>query len=225
MSSKRFEIVLHPDQGKHPGCVVAREVFVPDGAEARDPDMPLAWLDEQFAETRLLGRGVEPRLAGLLKSIQETAAIKAVQEFTVSSKLFQVLAGGVGTGKTIAAAHVVAKWPESARLVKSTDLAKHGMYGETNVEFWDALAGTNLLVIDDLGTEPRDEKGYSVGLFTDLMDRRYDKERKTIITTNLGADRFKEIYCGGEGGRLLDRMRERGRFVNISGQSMRRPTA
>ena len=58
--------------------------------------------------------------------------------------------------------------------------------------------------------------------FEDLMNKRYNAMRKTILTTNLTAEAFKARYCQGSGGgRLGDRLRECGEWVALTGDSLR----
>lgn len=217
--SKRYRLVTRPD-----GSTVAEEYTSLDPLPEIDETQPLGWLDRQREEFRLQARGVPARLAVVLRSPGSTPAMTAIETFFDDpKKLILVLAGGVGTGKTVAAAAAVANYSQSALMIKATDLSAHGMYGQDNQEFWDTCQAKALLAIDDLGTEPRDEKGYAAALFETLMDRRYDAAKRTIITTNITADQFKATYCGGPTGRLYDRIREVGSFVRVAGDSMRKP--
>ncbi len=195
-------------------------------AAQREHERVVSYFAEQAArealrqrEAALTERGVPRRLWRTLEAPNETPALTAIKAFVdpENAKTFLVLAGGIGTGKTAAAS-----WPlleRHGKLVKAIELTRHGVY---DTEFWDALRGAGLLVVDDLGTEPRDEKGWAASNFDALLDHRYDWQLKTILTTNLTADRFKEAYCSGSGTRALDRLRKAGTFVAIPGDSMRR---
>lgn len=213
---------------------------------------------KQRREERLQARrttlGIPQRVWPLLDRPEETAALQAAREFLTSKKTILILAGGVGTGKTVASAVVcdpavsirlgdMDDFRESfvdpvtgnvrfvgddrprpavveGRMVKALDLARAGMFGEES-EIWDVCRVDKLLAIDDLGTEPKDAKGYYLASLFALLDHRYDWVRKTILTTNLSLEDFKATYCVGPGLRFLDRMREAGEFVNIAGKSMR----
>lgn len=166
-------------------------------------------------------KSLPERLRSVATAPEETKALSETKEFLNSASTILVLAGGVGTGKTIAAAWAIVE-SRGGKYVKAIELSQHGLYGEENQGFWDDLRATPLLVIDDLGTEPRDEKGFAAANFDALMDHRYDHCRKTILTTNLTDETFKQVYCTGFGVRLLDRIREVGHFVRVPGQSMRR---
>ena len=77
------------------------------------------------------------------------------------------------------------------------------------------------LVIDDLGVEYLDAKGYTQKRFDEILDERYSNFRKTLITTNLNARDFRDRY----GTRIFDRIREGlssgGAFVEIGEKSYR----
>jgi hypothetical protein len=149
-----------------------------------------------------------------------TTALQAVGPFlsAIDKALIMILAGGTGTGKTVAASWGVAF--HSGRMVKALDIIKAGLFDQpAGSEEW---GRARLLVIDDLGMEPIDPKGYGYAAIYDLMDRRYDANRKTLITTNLTQAEFRERYGTGTGARLWDRVREVGRWVDIGGVSLRK---
>jgi DNA replication protein DnaC len=98
--------------------------------------------------------------------------------------------------------------------VKAVDLIRAGMF-PADPDFWPTLERARLLAIDDLGLEPLDARDYALACVVDLIDRRYDGTRKTIITTNLGTEAFRERYCVGPGVRMLRRIREVGRFIVV----------
>lgn len=68
------------------------------------------------------------------------------------------------------------------------------------------LAGTDMLGIDDLGTEPREVNDYG-NVFTpviDLLTRRYEEQLFTVITTNLTPQQIRAYYDV----RVADRLNE-----------------
>jgi DNA replication protein DnaC len=175
--------------------------------------------DRRAHEKRREGAGIPRRLWRLLDGTEpllDTEAMAAVRAFLGSGKTFLVLAGGVGPGKTVAAAWAVEQ--RRGRMVKAIDLTRLGTYDE---ERWDELRSCPLLAIDDLGTEPRDEKGWAAANFEALLDHRYDWQAPTVLTTNLPFDAFKARYLTADGGRLRDRFMECGEFVEISEGSRR----
>ena len=171
-------------------------------------------------------RALDIVLAG---GLQETPARAAVRDATDIC----VLGGGPGTTKTCAAVcwcreHIVA--PANWR---STDVGQPYFVGM--LPLWisagqlarldhfdqkaiDRVAKAQRLVIDDLGAEYADAKGFFNSLLDELIDARYSGKRPTVVTTNLDAEAFKARY----GARIIDRIREGGRFVNCGDVSLRR---
>jgi len=144
-------------------------------------------------------------------------ALEAVSEFVASKKTVLVLAGGVGTCKTGSACWALTFKPgrfctadEAVRLSTSN--------AAEDVDMWRRVRNAQLLVLDDLGGEYSGEKGWGVRVFNGLLDHRYSHGLKTIITTNLTSQRFKQDY----GERVADRIRETGRFLVLGGASVRR---
>lgn len=105
-----------------------------------------------------------------------------------------LLTGGVGCGKTMAASWALSRAP-SGQYVHARQLGAQFQPSRRAV-----ARGTEpldmsvaLLVVDDLGTEVRDQR---VALaFSEILDSRQSADRLTIITTNLSEKDFKERYC------------------------------
>ena len=71
---------------------------------------------------------------------------------------------------------------------------------------WRNLMRTPLLIVDDLGVEPREIMDYG-NVFTPLVDLitlRYDEQLYTIFTTNLTPSQLEVKY----GKRIVDRLNE-----------------
>jgi hypothetical protein len=141
--------------------------------------------------------------------------LEAVGRFLSPSeaKTILLLAGPVGTWKTASAAWGAA-WMPSALFVKAIEVIRQGMY-PSDPSFLPRLHAARMLVLDDLAAEPLDAKGYAIAAITDLIDRRYDAARKTIVTVNLPLEQFRERYASGQGARLWRRLVEVGRFVEL----------
>jgi DNA replication protein DnaC len=76
------------------------------------------------------------------------------------------------------------------------------------------------VVVDDIGSEYLDGKGWFLQAFDAFIDARYCEYRPTLITTNLSAEDFKRRYSG----RVVDRIREGGSYYEFKGESMRGAT-
>lgn len=197
-------------------------------------------------EERRVARQIPARLWAHLDAPQETAPLAAVRDFMrpEDPRTFLVLAGGVGVGKTLAAAWGLDIEFAVRRRLKAEEMRIRGedpdgtgyvvrqvgglflsamslvRAGTFNDEFWADARETARLVIDDLGTEPRDDKGWAAANLADLLNHRYDWKLKTVLTTNLDFERFKAAYVDL---RLGDRLRECGTFFECAGDSLRRP--
>jgi len=176
--------------------------------------------EREEADRQARERGVPVRCMRVLDgpSVKETAARSAVLEWINDRKLgsemrcFLVLAGGKGCGKTLAAA-------EAAREHVGTfvDIGHVVRVGQYETEALSEMQTAGLLVIDDLGCEYVDAKGYFNATLDGLINARYANERATIITTNLPAKAFSERY----GERVADRLREAGKYVELTDLSLR----
>jgi DNA replication protein DnaC len=171
----------------------------------------------------LAAAGVPERLwvPLLTGDLDDTAALAAVRSWLRYGcrPAFLVLAGGRGVGKTTAASWAISE--RGGRRVKGGEIATASDF---DPGFMAPLERASLLVLDDLGAESLDAGGWAAGRFARLIDIRYERDAPTIIATNLTMPAFLARY-GEDGGRLRDRLREAGRWVDIAGESLRRPGA
>jgi len=168
---------------------------------------------------RLEVSGIPARVSPLLTQHSETDALKAALELQKSfTKTLLILGGGVGTGKTVACCIAAWQVPGSVRFASAVDLVRHGAF---DPEYWDDLAYCDALVVDDLGSEPLDERGWALASILDLLSKRYGAQKPTWITLNLPIGAFFARY-GTDGERLRDKLRECGRYVEVKGKSLRR---
>jgi DNA replication protein DnaC len=132
-----------------------------------------------------------------------------------------VLAGPPGTGKSVAAAYAVLQAKTADKVVSYLD-SRDGSIGSAVLDgappgarwvqaralwtgvfdrpLWEAAGRVSLLVIDDLGAEPADDK--VTPLIASVLCERVDARRKTIVTTNMDPNLIHRRY----GGRLADRL-------------------
>jgi len=183
------------------------------------------------------GLGIPARALEAMRGTREET--KAIQASTGALD-FLVLSGGPGCGKTVAAALWISSyvsdhslWSNESRLglrpapsfhgsapiwVTAAKLARCDRYDENHMT---KLLRTPRLVIDDLGGEYLDKGGFYASLLDEIVNERQAESKPTIMTTNLNAEAFKERY----GERIVDRIREGGRFVGCGDQSLRRKAA
>lgn len=174
--------------------------------------------DRLLAEIRwkeqLVASDVPAALLEVALRPQPTHSTALIDSFLASDMRLQVLSGGVGVGKSVAAAYAIRR-VGMGRWVSAREFSRLGNdAGEKTLPY----RRTKLLVLDDLGLEHDDGKGWAIGNIQALLVERHDDGRRTVITTNLDAAAFKQRY----GERVADRIRGSGRFSVVDGESMRR---
>lgn len=142
-------------------------------------------------------------------------ALTAVRELLARpSGGIVVLAGGLGTRKTGSACWLLGQ-VEDGMYTKASHLLSIAMKDhETHLR----LSRARAVVLDDLGIEVLDREGYWLATFTSLFDDWCYSQCWAVLTCNLTVDQFRQRY----GERVVDRIRERGDFVLIGGESVRK---
>ena len=102
-------------------------------------------------------------------------------------------------------------------LCNAKDLA---MRSKGNYNDWRNVMRYQLMIVDDLGTEPREvmEFGNVYTPLIDLISTRYEEQLFTIFTTNLTPAQLEEKY----GKRIVDRLNEMVEKVVFENESYRR---
>jgi len=161
--------------------------------------------------------------------LQLTAAIERARDATAKGACFVVLSGDVGMGKSVAAATwlleraravangaPVSEWPRWGRWIHAHQLARLNDLDGRGIGDLEACP---LLVLDDLGAEFLDGKGWLSAALDSLVYQRHGNRRPSMLTTNLPAAAFLARY----GGRIGSRLRECAAFVELAGVDLRRP--
>jgi DNA replication protein DnaC len=148
--------------------------------------------------------------------MQTTVALVAVRAFVESRKPLLVLAGGIGVGKTVAAAWWLAN--RGGEYVRAGRVAAvfRAQFGD-EVKEQGRLREMRHLVIDEVGTEP-DAKVMGACLFELLDDRRWH-EQQTILISNLNRADLLQRY---DDPRLHSRMHQAGVLCETGGPDLRR---
>lgn len=174
-------------------------------------------VDPDAARLAMWSPGECPRMKGHPGS---EAAATAVERFLEDKKLrLLVLGGSTGRGKTVAATWLAmrldATWWISAKDVRVGDA-------------WDAMRSRALkaanLVIDDLGQERME---WASGELGSLIESRFDKGRRTLVTTNLpptSNEQRVKTFASVYGDRLFSRLNKEGAglYVACLGGDLRR---
>ena len=130
---------------------------------------------------------------------------------TTWAKALQLLASGLNLKNPINNLYYV--FP----LWNAKDLA---MRSKGNYNDWRNVMRYQLMIVDDLGTEPREvmEFGNVYTPLIDLITTRYEEQLFTIFTTNLTPAQLEEKY----GKRIVDRLNEMVEKVVFENESYRR---
>lgn len=149
-------------------------------------------------------------------------AIRTISRWLVNhTKPGLMLRGYIGVGKTTMM-YAIADVLQivAGKSMKIFDARRIASVGKGSDKELYSLADIELMGIDDLGTEPLVVKsfGNEVTPVGELLTERYNKQRFTIITTNLAivekngvkTDELLEVY----GDRLFDRFKEMFNMVN-----------
>lgn len=182
---------------------------------------------EQTRRQRWAGWGIPSKdIAAIAdQTLDITAAVAEMNAFEDRQAILFVLSGPLGCGKTTAAAQWLTLAGDRGTYVKTkprlflpiATCMRLNRYDDAVLHRVErALA----LVLDDLGAEYLDQKGAFVSLLDSLIDARYRHLLPTVITTNLRSSEFKARY----GPRTIDRIRERGDFIEIQSPSLRAST-
>jgi DNA replication protein DnaC len=147
---------------------------------------------------------------------ERTPAMRAVAEWLLTDRhRFLLLAGRFGVGKTFASGRALVRvggdYVRAGRLaVMATAFA-----GDGAREWVRLCRSRDLVVVDELGAEPRT----CAAALTEFADERLTGVyRRTVFVTNLTRDELRDTY----GERFYDRLRGHGRAVWLGGESMRR---
>jgi DNA replication protein DnaC len=147
---------------------------------------------------------------------EPTSATRYVAEWVRSSKrAILILGGGVGTGKSTAAAYWHLKhggaWCHATELIERTKPWNH----ETN-SYQPLPMGSEFMVLDDLGTE-RGLRSRVAEAVEQFAVKRNSKGMRTIITTNLPKSELRARY----GERFADRLNQCATYVHTGDKSLR----
>lgn len=186
----------------------------------------LAEFEAASLNRRLFATGITPRYRqctfdtfttstdaqeGALVACREYAAVFA-DHLKIGRGL--ILLGNVGTGKTHLACaivqHAVREFEAWAVVTSAAEICRvmKGSFGKgaayTESDVLEELASSDLLVIDEIGVQSASD--FTPGVLSDVIDRRYQYLRPTILVSNRTALELSRFV----GDRAVDRMRQGG---------------
>lgn len=156
----------------------------------------------------------------------------AVRDWARGPKFFCLLLGSAGSGKTVAAIEALLSarmawdggksWaysPSEARFALASDLARLSYFDLESQRRLGKLERVPWLVLDDIGSELM-TPGWASN-FGEIINVRNSERRKTLITSNLTVEAFRERYDE----RVISRIRGNGVVVSSGVQDLRRGAA
>lgn len=147
------------------------------------------------------------------------------EKFGTTSVKNLIFTGDTGTGKTFAAgavANEIEKQGKSVLFLSAVKLNEifftyHVSNGTDKNAIFDVLTSCDLLVIDDLGTEPI-KSNVTVEYLTAFLSERLNENKPFIITTNLTGAEIQKRYTE----RLLSRLSSDScAFISFVGKDLR----
>lgn len=189
-----------------------------NGRAAEEPD---AWREAKRERIRSLEIDPEhvrlalaepqcPRLTGHAGTF---AAATAAEAFVSNPRFRLLMLGGpTGRGKTVTATWIAASL-QSCWWISAKDVR----VGDSWSQAFPRALKAAVLVIDDLGQEGNDWASKELG---SLIESRFDKGRRTVVTTNLPLASVTKVY----GDRLASRLSRPGtsEYVICGGGDLRR---
>lgn len=190
---------------------------------------------QEWAEAAYGARHV--RLAGIPKRFHFAAFRHLYDDNEIATKLRKALVdiqtpslvllnGTPGTGKTVAGIRLMVTtflarhWqrpymanPPRMRYVNAWELSRSSW----NSDIWNSVKDDEVVMIDDVGIEYQDTKGFMASQIAGVMNHRHQHQRLLIVTSNMGDAELSTYF----GERIVDRFSEDAILVSITGKSQR----
>jgi DNA replication protein DnaC len=182
----------------------------------------------QARDDAILAMGLSRRWLECTLTWKPTAALDHVwtyRETGLPQGRALVLLGPTGVGKTaavcaLALSQLTDRW-KPVRFYRTPDLVRQLLNGDFAAR--DALLATTmvcrLLILDDLDAAYLKPDGLAQHLLEEILMRREDETRATVLTSNLTVPELAEAFSD----RVIDRFRAWATIVVVAGSSLRHP--
>jgi DNA replication protein DnaC len=171
--------------------------------------------------------GIQKRHFELLRHAEErlaTTSLRAAADFVADQDAWcLLLSGDSGVGKTFAAEWALAEILRHSgpvvgllrrQQVFTVPALRRAWFDE---KIMSALSSAQALLLDDLGSEPIDQLGFTGASLFEVVNTRWGRGSKTILTTNMTPASFKSRY----GQKITDRLTQGGKAVVVLGETLR----
>lgn len=152
---------------------------------------------------------------------ERTRAVHEAAAWLRGPRRVLVLIGDIGVGKTVAASLVACSYARRRKTVAYLREPTLARWWHSSVLAHEAqierLRETDLVIVDELGTTLSRDGEKARDATGGLVDDRIAGEGRTVLIGNLDEKRLGTAY----GARFLDRLREIGTVVHLTGASMR----
>lgn len=164
--------------------------------------------------------GLPGLVVAALKSGRRSALFDEVDAWLRGELPWLVMLGPSGVGKSCAGGYALhrqvragkrARWQKASTLVREIGSA----FDSDAAQRLEMVKHVECLVLDDLGAEHRNE--FTASLLFEVLQHRHEESLRTIVTTNLNPEAFRERV----GSRLYDRIRSACVWAVADGQSLR----
>jgi DNA replication protein DnaC len=166
-------------------------------------------------------RGIPLRFAdATFETSKPTPALQEVQAYfeqDAPQGRWLILLGAAGSGKTWATCAAVRAARRSAQLIQVDILVAGLMNWDHRAVVIEKAVAVNLLAMDDYGRGWLKPDGFAESGLEELLAARHAEMRPTIITSNWSAAQLAKRLSP----RLVDRIRECAKVVQLSGPSLR----
>lgn len=189
---------------------------------------PCSCLKKEINKELMQFSGFTHRLSTFEESTTNNQVCELMKKWcdTNSSKLNIVICGQTGTGKTFLTECIADRLMKNSKVVLFTTafalnnnlLNYHTTFNESRTQILDPYLTSEVLIIDDLGTEPMFKNVTQEYLYL-LLNERQLNNLATIITTNLEPKDIQERY----GERIFSRLanKKTSILLNLEGEDLR----
>lgn len=169
---------------------------------------------------------IEALLADGGEDLRPTKPLRSMRRWLARGDVppILVLSGGMGSGKSVAAAFAVAHqrgglWRSASQIARIFAANFGEQYADQQ-----SICNAALLVVDDLGSESQGSK--MSGVLLELLEQRKRSARimRTIISTNLGRAEFEKRYPDPRIASRMDAHAGAVAWIDCPGADLRRAT-